>query len=1193
MDCLYCGEKLSLLSSKDRQFCNKKHQELFRQREADMSIQRLKEAFSFASSPSKSKQPSTSLLDQPGSEIPPDPEFTSQEPHDGPRRLEAPSGRSPAYQPPAYQPPPESNPNVIYCGPATEQDAASQRDAPPNAGFAAPDEQRGAFRLPFFIRRPEPGESGAGADSLMARQLVHERAGQLEAAFGPGIAIIDVWTTGQPGHSDPVPSPDLHLGELQRKAIADQIRKLAFAVSAAPAEVEIVAQPGPEIAVEQLQEIPAGSSREFSSREVSSQEIPQPALATYQALPIALRSREGELRPAVMPSSEIIPASVSRSTAQHPKVSFSSAAIEQLPVARVRVRPVPFHSAFQALGAGGNAPVRPRRAKTETDAASTSAAAFEALSVPSERLAPVPPDSAFQSLGAGKSAPARPRRAKTDTDAAPTSAAEFEALSVPSERLTPVPPDSAFQSLGVGESAPARPRRAKTDTDAALQSGSNLAQLPVVPRTPALPALRACSASTAMPAFAPCRENSAAGIYAAPKPVQEVRPGTIRARVAQPPASVACRRDTVFASLPRPVVWQLQAAAASRTPLDLAIPRTRQAPALFQGAVRGFAARPAAHAPHTNASAPLIESSHQKVRARLTIPSRELVVQSYTRPRALIERHAFVLTGTQPAHLRAAALPVPEIQPLLCEVWPKVAARPMMKRPVAHQPMVAMVARHPKVIAASLPARSAAQTPSTAVPQRTSSPRERARRISSRELQQLRRSNVPSPLLQKQAFVVSFKEQARAQGACWPVPELQPPAFEVRPRVTRRAEANRPPVVTPYPNIVLAGSPRRVARPQEIARAATSPAPSALIGRVHAALSNSAFQSIESQRSLPVQRAHRSAQPAADFSFGELPGKPVQVESRKLQLQKYDAAMDTSRAVPFAEAHRGRIASTADRAFEVRPMPIRRPKSARQPAVAKYRRAVAASFAGPTVARPLVAGIQRSEAHRLTVALRQAIPIPCGSPLHALSQFAPAAPRQTRAAATWLTASSDIALSIYDRYPYFMAEASTSHPSSAAPASQPASHAPEFLAAAAKCSVVCPSRSIPSWDPEWLGPQQYVRWPGWLSPAVRSPHGAIFTRNAAGGRLALSAAGATSSLIRVAAWTEASESLNQSALLLQLPRRAGDAVLVQIRPAPVPPAPADRPVRVATRTLAARGAPAGAKRPMQWVSVAVPWRPLP
>src|ERR1700730_13569495 len=59
MNCLYCGDKLGLFS-KGREFCNSKHQELFRQRESELAIQRLMQPFGSAESPTAKVRPATS-----------------------------------------------------------------------------------------------------------------------------------------------------------------------------------------------------------------------------------------------------------------------------------------------------------------------------------------------------------------------------------------------------------------------------------------------------------------------------------------------------------------------------------------------------------------------------------------------------------------------------------------------------------------------------------------------------------------------------------------------------------------------------------------------------------------------------------------------------------------------------------------------------------------------------------------------------------------------------------------------------------------------------------------------------------------------------------------------------------------------------------------------------------------------------
>src|SRR5581483_3938367 len=179
MDCLFCGEKLSALSSKDRQFCNKKHEELWEQREA--SIQRLKEAFNFGPSPSsqpRQAKTSTALAErQPGHGIPAEPKFKRQDPPE--RSVQPPVKPATPVTPP--NPVAPSNPNVFYCGPV------STTDAPPNAGFITMREAKGGLRLSIFLRRPAAGELGDGSHigaqfitPMFTRRVADERG----TAFG-------------------------------------------------------------------------------------------------------------------------------------------------------------------------------------------------------------------------------------------------------------------------------------------------------------------------------------------------------------------------------------------------------------------------------------------------------------------------------------------------------------------------------------------------------------------------------------------------------------------------------------------------------------------------------------------------------------------------------------------------------------------------------------------------------------------------------------------------------------------------------------------------------------------------------------------------------------------------------------------------------------------------------------------------
>src|SRR5579884_3571690 len=126
MACLYCGGSLGLLSR--GQFCSKKHQELYREQEAQLSIQRLKEAFTVEQAGdkpafAKARPTSVSVLDGPPRDAEPPAEFFA---YDAPPAQPAESLATPISTP-------VEQPGVFYCGPASEPDAPS--DAPPDAGF--------------------------------------------------------------------------------------------------------------------------------------------------------------------------------------------------------------------------------------------------------------------------------------------------------------------------------------------------------------------------------------------------------------------------------------------------------------------------------------------------------------------------------------------------------------------------------------------------------------------------------------------------------------------------------------------------------------------------------------------------------------------------------------------------------------------------------------------------------------------------------------------------------------------------------------------------------------------------------------------------------------------------------------------------------------------------------------------------
>jgi len=1126
MDCLYCGTKLSALSSKDRQFCNKKHQELWREQEAQLSIQRLKEAFGFAASPSsKSRNTTTSVLDSPSREIPPDPEFTSQDPRE---MLVAPpvSGAAPE-EPPA-------NPDVIYCGPA------SNSDAPPNAGFVSVNESKGAFRLPFFVRRPEPVEKGGGeaVAGLVVPAVVDGRIGFIPAA---SVTAVDVCTIGQPGHSAPKPSLELSASELLQRPVEDQIRKLAFeafAISSGALAAQAVG-PGQEIPVQ----------RNWESSEIP---VSGAVARVYEVRPMDLRPHTPELRLAYAPCQEAILASLPGSIEPRSQASLSALAMQ----ARA-AEPV---YETQPMVLGRRAPEL-RRAFTLSQ---------ETMLAGLPRSIAIP-EAAF-------SAPA------------------LEALPVACE-LTPVPRNRAFEALTAARSERAGRAKPTTSADAGIQTYSSAPQVQVALRELAVQGRTASLASIQAYAAAPRAEKLEAGACRTAERVYEARPVALHMRPAGRPRSVSRPGKFILASLPSLAAGQPQAAGAAKMQPALAIPMTRVGAAPLPGAFRHLAPGHLAPAPRTTlATTPSTDLSHQKLRAKLRIPSREPAVQSYKVPSILVAPHALAPKFEEPETAGSgASWPVHEMRPPTGQVRPKIRPRNVAKRPP-------MAARYPKVVPASLPGWGASRPPSTLIAARPFRPssdlphRElhaNLVEVSSRGLE-LHSCKVPSALSNTQGVVKSRQESGvKMRGAGQPVQEMRPPIWEVRPTVHLRPEGKCVSVVAPHAETTPAVLPRLTALAPEVALPRASRALLVAIGRLNAALPNSGFESLATGQRVMARRANRGITPTVDSPARELQGKPVQIELRKLAIPEGQPSLGTIEAelaAPFLETLEAKMCRASEQGYEVRPIALFRRMVERQPVSALYRQPALASFERPTIPQPFVADVPPMNAHALPVAMRTAL-TPSISPFLELPAGAPAP--HIWAAATQLGPTSGISFAIDDRRSSFIAQASVARHPAAGLGAQRRSHDPEFLVSRSDCRVACPSRPLPSWDPEWLGPQQFVRWSPWIGPAVRPPQGAIFTNHPGGGRLALAAANSNTGLIRIAAWTEASESLNQSALILQLPRREGDSVLVQIRPAPAPPAEVNRTPRTATRTLAASGAPAAANREMRWVAYKVPWVPMP
>ncbi len=1098
MDCLYCGEKLSALSSKDRQFCNKKHQELWREQEAQLSIQRLKEAFGFAASPSsKPRQTSTSLLDPPNYEIPPAPEFTTGNQYPTTPEFnyqEAP--RDIVTEAPA------DNPNVIYAGPV------SDRNTPPNAGFVSGDAPKGTFRLASFIRRPEFGEMGAGAAVV---NLVPQRAVEFPAI--PCFTEVDICTVGQPGHSAPQPSPDLHFTEQLRKPVEDQLRGLAFQLSSAPGTAVDV--PGVETYPEVAQRTATQNAEILQAEQV------------FNVQPMALRTREPEIRESIPAGLAILPAKLPHPATELDGVPFQIPTLGALPVPCGRVGAVPLSRTFQAL-----ASQRRTAAWREELAAAADAALQSAKSVPSVELP----------LRLRESEPPAPRAAAIQVQASAWREKLAAAALQPSKNIPEI--QLALRMRGF---EPPAPRLATIRTQG---FGARAGQLQD----------RACLAAQkaydARPVALQRRESSSRSVVAAQNPRVNFANMTSAAAQVQP----------------QPVI-------GSRTLRALAIPSLRETPVPVQSDFQTLAATQAISAPRTNvASIPCPDLPHHKLRPKLRIAPRDFAepaIQSFKVPGILTAVQAFALRSEKPEENAGTTLqPVPEIRPPAGELRAKIARREIPQRPP-------VAARRSQVIPASLPASGARQSPSSAVTQRIVSTRERVRQVAPRELE-LQYCKAPSALMGTRAVAASVEQRPR-DASCL-TDAIQAPVCEVRLNVAGRSGATLPAAFARSSRTIAAALPRSPGRPQELARSDASPTLTVALDRLNAPLPNSSFLGVATEERTPKRRTNRATQPTADLPSRELRAQPVQVGPRGLPLRGCEwlpSQLSAQASAPSFEKLERRKCAASDQAVEARPMALRLREQEHQALAAEYRGPVLLQLQRAAASRPLVPDYRNIEMQKLAIAMRQAVPVSCPASFEALPKSAPAM-RHKGTIATRLSPSADIDLCVEGRIPHFLPQTSISRQHTADLESQPC-HVPEFLVSASKRRTICPSRPLPSWDPEWLGPDQYVQWSPWLGSYAPPDRAAA----------ALATGSSTARLIRMAAWTEASETLSQSALSLQLPRREADAVLVQIRPAAPPPAPAERAARTATRTLAVSGAPAGKKQGIRWVAHKVPWVPMP
>src|SRR5579864_3584138 len=194
MNCLYCGEKLGLFS-KSREFCNGKHQELFRKRESELAFQRLMQPFGAGESPAPKARtaiPAPTPDATPANALIPTKVEKAARPDKRELVEDRPDKRVKTKDP-------TKDPVAL------PSNATADGTTPPLAGFISLSELKPVMRLTVFTRRPEPGSySGVGPrdldhrfiDRMLGRRAADERGA--ESGF-PAILCIPPIHPCEPG----------------------------------------------------------------------------------------------------------------------------------------------------------------------------------------------------------------------------------------------------------------------------------------------------------------------------------------------------------------------------------------------------------------------------------------------------------------------------------------------------------------------------------------------------------------------------------------------------------------------------------------------------------------------------------------------------------------------------------------------------------------------------------------------------------------------------------------------------------------------------------------------------------------------------------------------------------------------------------------------------------------------------------
>jgi hypothetical protein len=1000
MNCLYCGQKLGLFS-KGREFCNGKHQELFRKRESELAIQRLMQPFGSVESPAAKAWPATST---PTSDPAPENALIPTKV----KRVVPPATRDQAEDRPGNRFNTKDPAKVAAALPGS---ASSERTAPPLAGFIALSELKPVMRLPVFTRRPEPGSYGSFGPRDLDRRFIDQslarRAGEerrAEVGF-PAILCIPPIHPCEPGLQAGrlfVEAPDLELSILPvepRKAgfqacqLSDTALQMpAFAPHPEESEPRVYALSG----------------------------------AVFYARPIAMSRRGVEHKPAVAEYPDIVQTSLPHVAGPQPQAACITTTALALGAAIVRVRPALPNSGFQTLATGHSTPVVPVgtaaqcadlpdrklfRAlpidprKLAVHARTLSTTALNTPGFAAHRKEPEPRAYTVSGATYGARPIAMSRRtverkllvarhpeivqASLPHLAGPLPQAAggttaLRALGAAIGRVRPALSNSAFQALAIGHGAPAL--SASTAAQRAdLPDRKLFRALPIEQRKPEFDTGKLPFTALQTPAFAPYSKEPESSVYGVSDATYDARPIAMSRRAIERQPVAARHPEIVQVSLAH-IAAPLPQAASGATydarPIAMSSraverqPVVARYPEIVQVSLAPIAGpRPQAASGATYDLPPNVIPSRAVERQPVVARYPEIVQVSLAHIAAPLPQAAAGATyDLRPNVIPSRAV---ERQPVVARYREIVQVSLHIAGPPPQAASVATYDVRPNVIPSRAVERNSvvarfSETVQTSLPH-IASPRPQAARSAKAPRALAGTIGRVRPTLPNSAFqtlpaehnaailVASAAAQCAAFTPCAKHPEARlhgasGAVYDVRPMALSLREAEPKPVAARYPEIVQASLPHRVACPQpRTGRYSKAPrALAAAIRRVRPALPNSAFQTLPIVQDAPDARTRAATAPCAKlphrkFFCSALPIEPRTMVSHAWKLAS--ANLQIPAFAPHPKEAELRLNRASCAAYDVRPIALSRREAERERVVAKFPEILPASLphrAGPT-----------------------------------------------------------------------------------------------------------------------------------------------------------------------------------------------------------------------------------------------------